>query len=198
MCERIPATAAILAGGKSTRMGTEKALLRLEGKPLVVRQVELLQAAFASVLVVTNSDATRQALTGVRTVSDLLDNQGPIGGLHAALKSAVTEWVFVVGCDMPFVSLGLARHLYELREGYDLVAPLSEKLIETMHTFYSQRCTEAIERQVARGQRKLIRFFDDLRVLQVPVEVSRVFDENLRMFVNVNTPDEYEALKSLL
>ncbi len=198
MCERIPATAAILAGGKSTRMGTDKALLRLEGKSLVVRQVELLHAAFDSVLVVTNSDATRQALAGVRTVSDLLADQGPIGGLHAALKAATTEWTFVVGCDMPFVSLDLARHLYELREGYDLVAPLSEELIETMHTLYSERCVEAIERQIARGQRKLIRFFDDLRVLRVPVGVSRRFDENLRMFMNVNTPDEYEALKSIL
>lgn len=194
---RIAATAAVLAGGRSLRMGTDKALLPLEGKPMVVRQVELLQTAFERVLVVTNSETTRETLGSVPSVSDLIPDQGPIGGLHAALSAAPTEWILAIGCDMPFVNVGFARHLFELTEGFDIVAPSSGELLETMHTYYSRRCLPAIERQISRGERKLIRFFHDLRVRTVPVEVAQGYDPGLRMFMNVNTPEEFEVVAGM-
>ncbi|OIO90615.1 MAG: hypothetical protein AUJ92_18390 [Armatimonadetes bacterium CG2_30_59_28] len=194
----IPATAVVLAGGKSTRTPEDKALLPVEGKPMVRFVADRLQTAFEHVLVVTNSEETRRALRSTPTIVDEIPDQGPIGGLHTALCAATTEWVFLTGCDMPFVSANLARYLFSLRGEFDVVIPVNGELRETLHAFYSRRCLPHVESQIRRGKRRLVGFFGDVRVREVPASVCGDFDPELRMFHNVNTLADYARLQTEL
>jgi len=196
--EVIPATAVVLAGGLSTRFSTDKALLPIHGKPMVQYVAEIVGSAFAHVLIVTNSEETRSALADYHVITDLIPHQGPISGLHAALKVLPTEWAFVVGCDMPFVNVALARYMFSLRQGYDVVVPRNGELYETLHALYATRCAPLIEDQMRRGRRRLVSFFGEARVCEVSASTCRVFDPELRMFYNVNTPAEFASLLQTL
>lgn len=90
----------ILAGGRSARLGREKALLKWHGELLIQRAVRLMQTVCAEVVVVTSSEAVRQAVP-VRTVPDVQPGRGPLGGLYAGLQAMSQEYKAVVACDMP-------------------------------------------------------------------------------------------------
>ena len=109
----------ILAGGRSSRLGTDKALIELGGSTLAERAVDVTRKAIPRGRVtVVAGDATQfsiRAFAGAPTVFDLHEGRGPLGGLHAALAYAQTPWIFVLACDYPFVSEKLIRLLSEKR-----------------------------------------------------------------------------------
>src|SRR3954469_4803909 len=104
------AAAIILSGGKSSRMGTNKALLKINEKTNIKRITDTLKVLFNDIILVTNDPEDYQFL-GVKMVSDHYPGQGPLAGVHAGLLASPHETNFVVACDMPFVSVGLAELL---------------------------------------------------------------------------------------
>jgi molybdopterin-guanine dinucleotide biosynthesis protein A len=185
-------TGIVLAGGKSSRMGREKALLTWQGKPLAQRVVETLQVIFPAVRVVTQSDAVAEA-AGVPPLADRFPERGPLGGIHAALTEIGD--CFVCATDMPFLNADFIRHLCDLSENFDVVVPRVAGRPETLHAIYKATCLPVIERQLDEGINKVAAFFPRVRVRFVEEEECRRFDAELKMFMNVNTPNDYERMR---
>jgi molybdopterin-guanine dinucleotide biosynthesis protein A len=197
--DRAPLGAAVLAGGQSRRMGTDKALLPLVagGQPMLRVVLERLSAVADDTIVVADEQA-RYAAFGARVVPDLNRQVGTLGGIQAAIAWSAHEHCLVVACDMPFLSLPLLRRMANEPRDYDVLVPLipgesrqrdDGLVFQTLHAIYSKRCLPFIEKQIAEGKKQVVGFFNDVRVRTLDVaEISR-WDPDLRSFFNVNTPE---------
>ncbi len=189
---RLPVTAAVLAGGRSLRMGVDKTLLALDGRTLVARVCDVVAEVCESTIVVTNrpevlDDAGLPA--GVRVVRDEVAYQGPLGGLVSALAQADQEWILAVAADMPHLEPGIIRALWDLRDGADVVVPVTDKGPEPLLALYRVAACLGPARDVLdTGRRRLVALFPQVTVIEVPVDALRGADPDLRSLVNVNTP----------
>lgn len=187
-------TGVVLAGGGATRYaGRPKGLERVRGLRIIDRVAAALRECTDDLLLIANDPAAGAWLPGVRTAGDVLIGSGSIAGIHAALTH-VGGPVLVVAWDMPFVPAALLRALRATaeREGSDVTAPESgsRRGLEPMCAYYAPACGAAIERAVARGDRRVVAFFDDVRVTRLPAdEVARCGDP-AHIFMNVNTPED--------
>lgn len=183
-------SAAILAGGKNSRMGGKnKAFLRVGEQAILERILEALSPhCFAEILLVTREPSLYQDWP-VRVVSDIYPDRSSLTGIHAALAQARTEFVLVVPCDAPFIQPALIGLLLaELGPDSDLVIPLRDGWYEPLCAIYSKRCLPPIEAQLDQGDYKILRFFPRVRVKTLPVEKLETADGDLISFFNVNTP----------
>lgn len=185
-------TGVILAGGESTRYGGRpKGLERVGGVRIIDRVREALGEVTDELLLIANDPASAEWLPGVRVASDLLPGQGSLGGIYSALGHAGGA-ALVVAWDMPFVPPALLRDLLALGDDADAAVPESgsRRGVEPLCAYYGAACASAIERRLTSGDRRVISFFDDVRVARLPVEeVARHGDPEF-MFMNVNTPEE--------
>lgn len=190
--DHLPLTAAVLAGGRSVRMGVDKTLLDLDGEPLVTRVARAVDGVCDQTIVVTNRpDALADAAlpASVSVVADEVAYQGPLGGLATAMAHADNEWVLAVAADMPHLEPQIIRALWAVREGFDVVVPVGEKGPEPLLALYRVDACLPVAREVlATGRRRLVAIFPAVRVAEVPVEALRAVDPDLRSLVNVNTP----------
>jgi molybdenum cofactor guanylyltransferase len=197
--DRGPLSAAVLAGGQSRRMGTDKALLPLVagGEPMLGVVLDRLSAVADDTIVVADEQA-RYAAFGARVVPDLSLRVGALGGIQAAIAWSAHEHCMVVACDMPFLSVPLLRRMADEPRDYDVLVPLipgesrqrdDGLVFQTLHAIYSKQCLPHIEKRIAEGRKQVVGFFDDVRVRTLDVaEISR-WDPELRSFFNVNTPE---------
>lgn len=185
-------SAAILAGGQSRRMGTDKARLRLPGRGLLIGAIlERLDQVAAEVFLVANDD--RLAELGRPIVPDRLAGAGPLGGIAAALEASRHEFCLVVACDMPFLNVSLLRRMIDRAHGCEAVVPRVGGQPESLHAIYHRSCGVAIDRQLRAGEYKIAAFFPAVRVCYLDEPEIRAVDPDLRSFVNVNTPEEWQA-----
>ncbi len=200
-------SAGVLAGGMSRRMGTDKALLPLRpGDPPLAQVVLRTAGAIADDLFVVASGRPEYAAFGVPVVPDRYAEAGTLGGIATALAAARHDRCLIVACDMPFLSLPLLRWMSEQPGDYDVLVPRvpgesrqgPDLVYQTLHAIYSRDCLPAIERRLAEGQRKVIGFFDDVRVRVVDLDTIRSLDPDLRSFFNANTPAAVEEARALL
>jgi FdhD protein len=195
---RIPVTAAVLAGGRSMRMGVDKTLLPVDGETLLARVVEAVGSVCAHTVVVTNRpEQAREAglPAGVPVLVDEVPFQGPLGGLVTALKDAPDDWVLAVAADMPWLEPDLVRALWEARDGAQVVIPLTEKGPEPLLALYHRDCLPVARRVLESGRRRLVAMFPELIVAEVPIESLRAADPSLRSLVNVNTPEDLAEVR---
>jgi molybdopterin-guanine dinucleotide biosynthesis protein A len=182
----------ILAGGAASRYaGRPKGLERVGGRRIIDRVADALRETTDRLLLVANDPAAADWLPGVLRAGDVLAGQGSLGGIHAALYHAGTP-VVVVAWDMPFVPAALLRALRAAGAGADAAVPASDSRrgVEPLCAYYAPACIGPIERRLAGGDRRVVAFFDDVRLARVDAdEVSR-FGDPSRIFMNVNTPDE--------
>lgn len=187
----------MLAGGKSSRMKKNKAFLELEGRPLVERSLEVLQAVFAEVLISSNKPEL-YARYEVPIIQDERLDRGPLEGLYQGLKAATYDVVFFVACDMPFLQAELIRFLAAWIPEYDVVVPrLHSGLhpgLHPLHAFYHKRCLPSIRTNLEAGRLKIIDFYSDCSVRYVEEAELRDFPNLNNSFCNVNTPQEWSAI----
>ena len=185
--------AAILAGGKSSRMGREKALLPFENQPLIAHIVSVLRPVFPDIGVVTSQSIVARAAKRP-AIGDRFDNRGPLGGIHAALDHFRAP-TFIVACDMPFLNPDFIRFLSQnFRQS--VLVPQNEGGFEPLHAIYLPQNIPIFESHL-RGEGKmppLHRILEEIDVRWVPVEVARHFDPTLRCFSNWNTPQDVANL----
>lgn len=188
-----PCTGVILGGGQASRYGGRpKGLERVHGERVIDRVAAALRATTDTLLLIANDPRAGDWLPGVRVAGDVRPGIGSLGGIHAALVHAGTA-VIVVAWDMPFVSEGLLAALRSRGEDADVVAPESSgsrRGLEPLCAFYSPACIAPIERALDADDRRVIGFFDQVRVARIPLEVVRRYGDPERLFMNVNTPDE--------
>lgn len=178
----------ILAGGHSTRMGRNKAVLEVGGQRLIDRLVEGLQQIFPDVMIVADTSPHYENL-GVRVVPDLIPEKGALGGILTAIATASQPWVFVMACDMPFFNPGLIRYLVSLTGDWDAVVPYTDDW-EPLCAVYAKSCLPHIERQIHSGDLKVARFLPHIRVRRVGMKELAPYDPHGLSLFNMNTPDE--------
>ncbi len=181
----------ILAGGKSSRMGRNKALLPVGERPLIQHLFERLRPLFDEVLISANDRAGYPALEAT-WVADAFPDTGALGGMHAALQAMRSQEAFVIGCDMPQPNLELVRYLLSLAPTGDAVVPRIDGRPEPTHAVYARTVVPAIEGQLRAGRYKITGFFDQVRVRFVDEAELRRFDPGLDSFVDLDTPEAYE------
>lgn len=194
MDERVKACGVILAGGQSSRMGTNKAMIELEGEVLIQRLARRFTRWFEQVVIVTNSPELYSFL-GLPMVGDRIHGLGPLSGLEAGLAASRFEHAFFCAVDMPFVHEGLIRHMLNLASGHDVVVPLLDGEYEPMHAVYGKGCLPPISRNLDNRRLKLIGFYDEVRRLELPESEIRRFGEPERLFFNCNTPEDLERAR---
>lgn len=191
-------TGVIQAGGKSTRMGGEpKALLEVGGRRIIERVLAAVAPAVDDVLIVTNTPDLF-AFLGLPMIPDAFPDHGSLGGIFSGLAAAKGDAVFTVACDMPFLHPEVARLVVSRAGEADVVIPRVGDMLETMHASYSKTCLPAMEARLREGRFKIIGFFPDVRVVEIPeADVARHRAPDV-LFMNVNTPDELARARSLV
>ncbi len=193
-----PAGGIVLAGGKSTRMGTNKALLPLRERTLLATVVTALRPLFNEIIVVTNTPELYRDLE-VHLVTDVIPGRGPLSGIHAGLLASPHWYNFIVACDMPFLATGFINYLLGQAPGYDAVVPRRGKYLQPLHAVYSQGCLAAIEACLQRQEYQAFAFYPGVRVRYVDIdrlEVKGVNDPE-KIFFNINTPADLERARRI-
>ncbi len=186
-------TGVILVGGKSRRMGRDKALLEFGGKPLVERVLAVFRECFGRVVLVGDREE-RFAAYGLPVQPDIYPGSA-LGGLYTGLFHAVTDHVFVSSCDIPYPSAAVVRYLCKLREGYDAVVPLTGDSFEPLFALYAKSCLIPMLKLLERRNFCVYDFYPDIRVRYVPGTELAHLDPDGRCFRNINTPEELARLE---
>ena len=189
-------TAVVLAGGRSHRLGFDKALLRLGDETLLERAVR--KVATLSDEVIVAGGPLPYPLPGVRLEADVYLGCGPLGGIHAGLAAAFNFHSLVVACDMPFLNLELLRYMVELAPGHDVVIPRLGIYLEPLHAIYSKDCLKPIERRIEAGNFKVSDFLSEVRVRYVERDEIERFDPEHLSFFNINTPQDLGRMREKL
>jgi FdhD protein len=194
--ERIPGvTGVILAGGGSSRRGSDKALLPYQGGRFIEAIHRRMEELFEEVIV-ASGETGRYDFLPCRRVPDLIPGMGALGGIHAALRNSGSQRIFVVACDMPHLKQDLIRHLCSLAEDADVVVPEGDGGLEPLHAVYRKSVLPAVEEALRDGQCRVVSFFDRVRVRRVAREEVERIDPGLSAFRNINTPEEYYRFRN--
>ena len=189
-------SAVVLAGGKSQRLGMDKSLLHLDGEWLLQRILGQLATLSKDLVVVANDGKKLESLQ-VPVVPDARPGMGPLGGIYSGLQAMHCERGLFVACDMPLLNLPLLRYMVQLSPGFDVVIPRVADETEPLHAIYSKACLRPIADVMDRGQRRVIHFFDRVRVRYVEQDEIEVFDPEHLSFFNINTSADLQRAKEL-
>ena len=192
-----PITGVILAGGKSSRMGQNKALMSLGGKRLVDRVVAVMRSVFDDLLMVTNTPDVYADL-GLPMAPDVWPDKGSLGGVYSAIYRVATPYCLVVACDMPFLRTAVLRYLITQMADYDVVVPDVLGELQTLHAIYSKACLQPIERRLEMNRLRIVGFFPEVRVRTITASELEPYDPELLAFQNLNTPEEFQAAEQRL
>ena len=184
-------TAIILAGGKSQRMGANKAFLKFGGRTFIEHQIVQLGKIFDEIIVSAN-DADSYAGLKLPVVSDIMPGKGPLSGICAGLIRAASFHAFVIACDMPFIDEKMILYLKGQIGDYDVIVPQTARGLEPMHAFYSKNCIQPIYRCIEKGKLRIIDFFSEVRVKVIDEKEFKGLDMSAQSLVNLNTPEEYK------
>ena len=190
----------ILAGGQSSRMGSEKGLLLFAGKPLVLRVAKLVE--FAGDAPVIIGPPGEYGGMGFRVVAD--DRRGvgigggPLVGICTALRAATRGWNLIVACDLPFLTRDWLEFLISraLDSPADVVIPLNVRGYEPLCAMYRKRCLDTIAAALARGVRKVTDGLVGLTIAAIAPDEWKGFDPRGQLFKNVNTPADYDEART--
>lgn len=195
-----PTIGVVLAGGRSQRMGSEKAALIVGGVPLLRRVVERLAVALPDILVI--GPETLQALVpNIRVVPDEAPGRGPLGGIVTAFDAVPSQHLFVVACDMPFVEPALVHEMVRLLDetpDVDVVALRTQRGVEPLHALYRSTCLAAMRAQLLSGDGALHRLLEQLRVREVMPEDGVYYDPAGLSAFNANTPEEWQQAMDMM
>ncbi|MEE9123258.1 MAG: NTP transferase domain-containing protein [candidate division NC10 bacterium] len=185
-------SAIILGGGKSSRMGRPKALLLFDGEPLIVHIVRTLKSLFTDIVIVAAPGQELPSLS-VTLVHDEEAYQGPVAGIYYGLKAASREVGFVTSCDVPFLNLSLISYLISQIVDYDVVVPTWQDRLQPLHAVYRRSVAPLLQEQLEHGELRPISLYKNVRTREILEGEIRGFDPDGMSFLNMNTPEDYQA-----
>ncbi len=187
-------TGIILCGGKSVRMGENKAFIHIEGVPIIKRIYDLFKGLFHEVIIVTNQKDLFSDFDS-KIYSDLIPGKGAIGGLYTGIFFASFQHSFCVACDMPFINKSVVQYLIENIDDADVVIPRTKDGLEPLHAIYSKNCVKPIRRMIDEGKSKIVDIYDQVKVKIVDEKDFFRYDPGGESFINVNTPEELRSIR---
>jgi molybdopterin-guanine dinucleotide biosynthesis protein A len=187
-------TGVILSGGKSIRMGKNKAFIQVEGVPIIERIHNLFRELFQELIIVTNETDLFSNFNS-KIYSDLIPDKGALGGLYTGIVLSSFYHSFCVACDMPFIKKSLVQFLIENVANEDVIVPRTKDGLQPLHAIYSKNCVDPIRRSIEEGKSKIIDIYDQVNVKIVDEKDFLCFDPGRESFINVNTPEELVSLR---
>lgn len=196
----VSASAIVLAGGKSRRLGRDKRLLHVgSSRSLLDETIARVATLTRDVVVVVAGDPGELGQLPARIVQDPLPGAGPLNAVFAGLSAVEHEFAIVVACDLPFLNVELLRALLEQPRDYDLLVPRrADGTLEVLHAVYRKTCLGAIRRRLDTGRLRLADLVEDVAVRFVDEAVLVTYDPLLRSFCNINTPEDLQTVDRLL
>ena len=191
MNRRADIVGAILAGGASSRMGADKARMPVNGIPMIAHVAGTLSQAFAEVIVLAGREA-RYPFLGLKHISDIFEECGPLGGIHAALVHASPNPVFVLACDMPFVPPALIDFMVSHRsQAKANLASVDEK-VQPLCGLYDSECRETMESRLQKGRNSVLGALEEIdhSVISIGPNLPFYFPHILG---NVNNSEDYQV-----
>jgi len=184
----LSATAIILAGGKSSRMGTEKGMLSINDQTMLEHICKQLRGTFSQILI-SAGDAEKHSFAGFEVVRDKISGQGPLMGIASALEASANEINFVVACDIPHIEMDCVRKMLTEAKGADIVVPTTDdRKYEPLFAIYRKSALDAIKRTLRKGERKISEVFDKCEVKYIDLGKAD-------WLININTLAEYEEFQ---
>jgi molybdopterin-guanine dinucleotide biosynthesis protein A len=162
-------TGFILLGGKSSRYGSNKAFVEIDGVRLIDRVVSVMTSIFQHVVLLTNTP-DEYAYLNLPMVEDLVKGFGPMGGIYTGLNTLSGEAGFFVACDMPFLKERLIRHMVGVRNGFDAVVPRVDWMLEPLHALYLKKCISVFHEAIEQNQHQIVKCLARMRVRYVDEE----------------------------
>ncbi len=179
----------VLAGGKSSRYGKNKALERFQGERLVDRCVAQLRPHAHPLMVIANDLAPYYGVEAT-LIQDILPHQGPLGGILTALLFSPHDWIFIKATDMPFFVPGLFTLMADRMPRHDVVVPVKNGHYEPLLALYHRRCLAAVLRTLQSEKRQIVAFYKKMKVKTVSEKQWRQVDPEGMSFKNINTPED--------
>lgn len=186
-------TGVVLAGGRSKRMGLNKAFLEIDGERIISRVVTILKGIFDDVVLVTNDPLEYEDLD-VRTVTDIFKGAGSLGGIYTGLFHAHYNYSFITACDMPFLKRDVILRMMDEIEDYDTLVPYEGDRFHPFHAIYSKGCLKAIEGMIKGGELRIIELYKRVRAKRL----EGWFKEDTLSLYNINTPEDLEKVPAVL
>jgi molybdopterin-guanine dinucleotide biosynthesis protein A len=176
-------TGIILAGGQSKRMGTDKGLILLNGKPLISYAIDTLSGFCDEIIISANDDAYNSF--GLKVVPDLMTGQGPMGGIYSCLKAVKTKYAIVLSCDMPFVDRQIIELLLTGQKHFQAVLPGYNNFMQPVCALYNSEILPLIEHHLFSGKLKLAGFVEMLNH-----KIVDISNEDEYKLLSINTKSE--------
>ena len=191
---------AIMAGGQSRRMGTDKAFVLLEGRPLIQHLLERVAGLGQRETFIVTNQPEQYAPLGLPLFPDVLPGKGSLGGIYTALHHSASPYTLVLAVDQPLVVPDLLRHMIGLCAGnaYDVIVPRREGYPQGLHAIYSRACLGPIRARLDADRLKVIGFYSEVRVYALDEPEYAPFDPHGLSWFNVNTPDDLDAARALV
>lgn len=187
---------ALIAGGRSSRMGQNKCLMELSGRTLLGRILDQLEARAAETFLVT-IDPTPYEGMQLQVIADETPGLGPLGALATALGHASQEHVLLTACDMPFVCLPLIERMLEESQRADAVLARLGGEVEPLRAVYNRASLDPVRQALRRGERRMISFLPSIRVRYLEKAEIEELDPQRLTFFNINTPSDWARAEEL-
>ena len=186
--------AIVLAGGKATRLGRNKAVEVIGGQTLIERVVRQLKTLSSNILIITSGKGNGiPHIPDVEIAADINPDDGPLGGIYTGLAASRCFHNIVVACDMPFLNTQLLSYMAGLSQDFDAVVPrLDNGYVEPLHAVYSKACLDSISPRLEQGQLRVDLFLKDVKVRYIEVEESRRLDPQQLSFFNINSQSDLD------
>ena len=188
-------TGIVLAGGKSSRMGTDKCYLTLGGNSLVEIALRKLQTLCSEVVI--SSNCSDYDAPGVKVIRDLITDSGPLAGIYSAMKETNAENFLVIPADLPFITTDFLKELVAGCQNYDAVVPRNnEGYIEPLAAYYNRACLPIIEESLMSGDFSVYKILKKLNVNYFKWETLPIAGK-MHLFMNLNSPEDYRQAEEI-
>lgn len=199
--QTLPITGVILAGGKSRRMGENKALMQLGEDSLIGHVIRRMRMVTDELLLITNNPTAYTHLN-LPMHEDIVPNTGALGGVYTGLTYASHDTVLCVACDSPFLAPKLLTYLVSVLGEHDAVMPYTSRrdqgqiTLQTLCAVYSKRCLPIIELMLQESELRVHALHERAHIKRISPEVWQRFDPDGMSFFNINTPEDFDHANS--
>lgn len=189
-------TGIILSGGKNSRMGVNKAFLEINGVRLIDHILSVYRKIFSEIIIVTNEPLAYTEFPDTMIVTDIYKGKGSLGGIYTGLFYARNDYAFVAACDMPSLNIDFILFMMEQIGNYEIVVPELPEGFQALHAIYSRRCLPAIQKMILADKLKISGLFKDVRSSKITEDKIKPFNQDGRLFLNLNTPEDLHSSTS--
>ena len=192
-------TSIILAGGKSLRLGRSKFLEAVEGKSLIQWVIDCLAILSTEIIIATaHGEAILfSSSVKIKTVADIYPGKGPLVGIYSGLIASSSSQAIVVGCDTPFLSVSLLKHMTRVSHKFDVVVPRIKDKVEPLCAVYSKSCLAHIQELLDRNELGINKLFSMVKVKYVEEDEINSLDPEHLSFFNINSQADLERARRL-